>query len=364
VRTIDTVARLGGDEFVVMLGDLSANPQDAASHAELVGEKILLALAPPFMLAGHEHHSTACIGVTLFSDRRENVEDLLKRADLAMYRAKAVARNTLRFFDPEMQAAVIARAELETDLRRGVREGQFVLHYQPQVDHEGRLTGAEALVRWQHPRRGLVSPAEFIPLAEETGLIQPLGQWVLETVCAQLVAWSARPDTARLTLAMNVSAREFHHLEFVSRVLEVINRIGADPRKLMLEFTESLLVDDVEETIVKMNALKARGAGFSLDDFGTGYSSLSYLKHLPLDQLKIDRSFVRDVLTDSNDATIASTIMALGESLGLAVIAEGVETAEQRNLLARQGCLAFQGFHFGRPGPVSALRVTVEAGAI
>ena len=359
VRTIDTVARLGGDEFVVMLGDLSANPQDAASHAELVGEKILLALAPPFMLAGHEHHSTACIGVTLFSDHREIVEDLLKRADLAMYRAKAVGRNTLRFFDPEMQAAVIARAELETDLRRGVREGQFVLHYQPQVNQEGRLTGAEALVRWQHPRRGLVSPAEFIPLAEETGLIQPLGQWVLETVCAQLVAWSARPDTARLTLAMNVSAREFHHREFVSRVLEVINRMGVDPRKLMLEFTESLMVDDVEETITKMNALKARGAGFSLDDFGTGYSSLSYLKHLPLDQLKIDRSFVRDVLTDSNDATIASTIMALGESLGLAVIAEGVETVEQRNLLARQGCLAFQGFHFGRPGPVSALRVTV-----
>jgi predicted signal transduction protein with EAL and GGDEF domain len=364
VRTIDTVARLGGDEFVVMLGDLSANPQDAASHAELVGEKILLALAPPFMLAGHEHHSTACIGVTLFSDHREIVEDLLKRADLAMYRAKAVGRNTLRFFDPEMQAAVIARAELETDLRRGVREGQFVLHYQPQVDQEGRLTGAEALVRWQHPRRGLVSPAEFIPLAEETGLIQPLGQWVLETVCAQLVAWSARPDTARLTLAMNVSAREFHHREFVSRVLEVINRMGVDPRKLMLEFTESLMVDDVEETITKMNALKARGAGFSLDDFGTGYSSLSYLKHLPLDQLKIDRSFVRDVLTDSNDATIASTIMALGESLGLAVIAEGVETVEQRNLLARQGCLAFQGFHFGRPGPVDALWVTVEASEI
>ncbi len=360
VRAGDTVARLGGDEFVVMLGDLSANPREAASQAELVGEKILLALTPPSVLAGHEHHSTACIGVTLFSDHREIVEDLLKRADLAMYRAKAAGRNTLRFFDPEMQAAVTARAALEADLRVGVREGQFVLYYQPQVDREGRLTGAEALVRWQHPRRGLVSPGEFIPLAEECGLIQPLGQWVLEAVCLQLVAWSGRPDTAHLTLAMNVSAREFRHPEFVSRVLDVITRVGADPRRLMLEFTESLLVDDMEETITKMNALKARGGGFSLDDFGTGYSSLSYLKHLPLDQLKIDQSFVRDVLTDSNDAAIARTIMELGQSLGLAVIAEGVETEDQRNLLARQGCHAFQGFHFGRPGPVGALRVTTE----
>jgi diguanylate cyclase (GGDEF)-like protein/PAS domain S-box-containing protein len=363
VRAGDTVARLGGDEFVVMLGDLSANPQEAASHAELVGEKILLALAPPFMLAGHEHQTTGCIGVTLFSDHREIVEDLLKRADLAMYRAKAVGRNTLRFFDPEMQAAVTARAALETDLRRGVREGQFILHYQPQVDREGRITGAEALVRWQHPRRGLVSPAEFIPLAEEIGLIQPLGQWVLETACAQLVAWSARPDTAHLKLAMNVSAREFRHPEFVSRVFEVIDRIGADPRKLMLEFTESVLVDDMEETIAKMNALRARGGGVALDDFGTGYSSLSYLKHLPLDQLKIDQSFVRDVFINSNDAAIAFTILALGQSLGLAVIAEGVETEDQRNLLARQGCHAFQGFHFGRPGPVGALRVTAEPSA-
>ena len=364
VRACDTVARLGGDEFVVMLGDLSANPREAASQAEFVGEKILLALTAPFMLAGHEHHSTGCIGVTLFSDHREVGEDLLKRADLAMYRAKAVGRNTLRFFDPEMQAAVTVRAALEADLRSGVQEGQFVLHYQPQVDREGRLTGAEALARWQHPRRGLVPPAEFIPLAEETGLIQPLGQCVLETVCAQLVAWSARPGAAHLTLAMNVSAREFRGREFVSRVLDVINRVGADPRKLMLEFTESLLVDDMEETIAKMNALKARGVGFSLDDFGTGYSSLSYLKHLPLDQLKIDRSFVCDILVDSNDAAIAHSIIALGQSLGLSVMAEGVETEEQRDLLAGQGCQAFQGFHFGRPGPVEALPVTAETAAI
>ncbi|HEY6193962.1 MAG TPA: EAL domain-containing protein [Candidatus Eisenbacteria bacterium] len=361
VRAGDTVARLGGDEFVVLLGDLSANPADAASQAELVGEKILFSLALPSLLAGHEYHSTGCIGVTLFGDQRETVDDLLKRADLAMYRAKAVGRNTLRFFDPEMQAAVTARAALEADLRRGLRDGQFVVHYQPQVDAEGRLTGAEALVRWQHPRLGLAPPAVFISLAEETGLIQPLGQCVLEAVCAQLVAWSARPDTARLTLAMNVSAREFRRPEFVSRVLEVFQRIGADPRLLMLEFTESLMVDDMEETIAKMNALKARGVRFSLDDFGTGYSSLAYLKHLPLDQLKIDRSFVRDILIGSSDAAIAYTIIALGRSLGLAVIAEGVESDAQRQLLALQGCRAFQGFHFGQPGPVGSLRLTPEA---
>lgn len=352
VRGHDTVARLGGDEFVVILEDLSKSPQEAATQTETVGEKILGALAAPFPLAGYEHHSTGNIGVTLFSDQQETVDDLLKRADLAMYQAKAAGCNTLRFFDPQMQAAVTARNALEADLRRGMREGQFVLHYQPQVDGDGRLTGAEALVRWQHPRRGLVSPGEFIPLAEETGLIQPLGQWVLETACAQLVAWSARSDTAHLTLAMNVSAREFRHPEFVERVLAVLDHSGADPQRLMLEFTENPLLDDMEETVAKITALKARGAGFSLDDFGTGYSSLSYLKHLPLDQVKIDQSFVRDVLTDPNDAAIVRTIMALVQSLGLAVIAEGVETEEQRDFLARQGCHAFQGYLFGQPGPV------------
>jgi diguanylate cyclase (GGDEF)-like protein/PAS domain S-box-containing protein len=364
VRACDTVARLGGDEFVVMLGDLSANPEEAANQAELVGEKILLALTPPALLAGHEYHSTGCIGVTLFSDHREIGEDLLKRADLALYRAKAVGRNTLRFFDPEMQAAVTARAALEADLRCGMREGQFVLHYQRQVDREGRITGAEALVRWQHPHRGLVAPAEFIPLAEDTGLIQPLGRRVLEMVCAQLVAWSARPDTAQLTLAMNVSAREFRRPELVSRVLDVIDRTGADPGRLMLEFTESLLVDDLEEAITRMKALRAHGVGISLDDFGTGYSSLSYLKHLPLDQLKIDQSFVRDILVDSSDAAIARTIIALGQSLDLAVIAEGVETEEQWDCLAGLGCQAFQGFFFGRPGPADVLRATAQTAAI
>jgi diguanylate cyclase (GGDEF)-like protein/PAS domain S-box-containing protein len=357
VREVDTVARLGGDEFVVVLEELNGNRQQAAIQAEIVGEKFLAVLAQPYILAGHEHHSTAAIGVTLFNDHRETVDDLLKRADLAVYQAKAAGKNRLRFFDQEMQAAVSARTELEADLRRGVREGQLVIHYQPQVDGEGRLTGAEALVRWQHPRRGLIEPAEFIPLAEETGLIQPLGEWVLESVCAQLKDWSTRPDTAHLSLAMNVSAQEFRHPEFLPRVLAVIDRVGVDPHKLMLEFTESLLLDDLQGTVAKMIALKARGGGFSLDDFGTGYSSLAYLKHLPLDQLKIDRSFVRDILTDSNDAAIARTIMALGESLGLAVIAEGVETVEQRDFLAGQGCHAFQGYLFGPPGPVETLPV-------
>jgi diguanylate cyclase (GGDEF)-like protein/PAS domain S-box-containing protein len=355
VRAGDTVARLGGDEFIVMLEDLSGSSQEAASQTEVVGEKILASLAPPYLLAGHEHLCTGSVGAILFGDRRQTVDELLKRADLAMYRAKASGRNTLRFFDPQMQVTVTARAALEADLRRGVREGQFVLHYQPQVDGEGRTTGAEALVRWQHPRRGLVFPAEFIPLAEETRLIESLGQWVLESACGQLSAWSARPETAHLTLSINVSPREFRHPEFVARTLAVIVRAGVHPQKLIFEFTESALPDDLEETIAKMNAMRAHGERFSLDDFGTGYSSLSYLKHLPLDQLKIDQSFVRDVVTDHHDAAFALMITTLGQSLGLTVIAEGVETMEQRDFLAHQGCSAFQGYLFGRPGPVEGL---------
>jgi len=355
VRSCDTVARLGGDEFVVMLEDLSESSQEAATQAEAVGEKILAALSPPYVLAGAEHHSTGSVGGMIFGEVTESVDELLKRADVAMYRAKAAGRNTLRFFDQRMQVAVTARAVLEADLRKGVREGQFVLHYQPQVDGEGRLTGAEALARWQHPRRGLVLPDEFIPLAEETGLIEPLGRWVLESACAQLRAWSARPETAHLTLSINVSAREFRRAEFVARALAVIDRAGIDPRKLVLEFTQSPLPDDLEETIAKMITMRAHGEKFSLDDFGTGYSSLSYLKHLPLDELKIDQSFVRDVASDPNDAAISRTIMALGHSLGLSVIAEGVETVAQRDFLAQQGCRAFQGYLFGRPGPVDAI---------
>ena len=355
VRAGDTVARQGGDEFVVMLENLGGSPQEAAIRAATIGEKVLAALASSYLLGSYEYHSTGSVGGTLFTGHRVTVDDLLKRADLALYQAKVAGRNTLRFFDPGMQLAVNARALLASELRRGIRDGQLVLHYQPQVDLAGLVTGAEALVRWQHPRRGLVFPAELIPLAEETGLIESIGQWVLESVCVQLLAWSARAETAQLTLSMNVSAREFRHPEFVARTLAVIDRIGVDPHKLMFEFTESTLPDDLEETIAKMTAVKAHGEGFSLDDFGTGYSSLSYLKHLPIDQLKIDQSFVRDVLTSSSDAAFARTIMILAQSLGLTVIAEGVETVEQRDFLVHQGCRAFQGYLFGRPGPVELL---------
>ena len=349
LREGDTVARLGGDEFVIMLEDLSENINEAATQLETVGEKILADLNRAYLLAGHEYHGTPSIGVTLFGNQHATVEELLKQADLAMYQAKAAGRNALRFFDPRMQAVVSARAALEKDLRNAVRKRQFILNFQAQVDAAGRVTGAEVLVRWPHPQRGMVLPDDFIPLAEETGLILPLGLWVLESACAQLVAWSARADTAHLDLAVNVSIQQIRQPDFVEQVLAVLDHTGADPRRLQLELTESLLMDNVEDTIAKMTALKARGVGFALDDFGTGYSSLSYLKRLPLDKLKIDRSFVMDVLTDPNDAAIARTIVALAQSLGLAVIAEGVETDAHRDFLARHGCHAYQGYLFSRP---------------
>jgi diguanylate cyclase (GGDEF)-like protein/PAS domain S-box-containing protein len=363
VRQGDTVARLGGDEFLVMLEDLD-NGGFAAAQAEAVAVKILAALSQPYLLevavegglrSVVAHHCTSSMGISLYCGHQERADELIKRADLAMYQAKAAGRNTLRFFDPAMQAAVMARAALEADLRLGLQEKQFVVHYQAQVDGTACLTGAEALVRWQHPQRGLVAPLDFIPLAESTGLILPLGRWVLETACAQLVAWASNPATAQLTLAVNVSARQFHHPDFVDQVLAILAGSGADPQKLKLELTETLLLDDLDDTIGKIHVLKEQGLGFALDDFGTGYSSMAYLKRLPLDQLKIDRSFVRDVLSDPSDAAIARTIVALGQSLGLAVIAEGVESEAQRDFLASIGCYAYQGYLFGRPVAVEVL---------
>jgi len=352
IREGDTAARLGGDEFVVMLADLSENAPDAAAQAEVVGGKILAMLSQPYQMMGQECHSSASIGITLFGgNQHEEIDEPLKRADLAMYQAKAAGRNTLRFFDPQMQAVVSARAALETDLRVALEQAQFLLYYQPQVEADGSLAGAEALVRWQHPARGLVSPVDFIPLAESTGLILPLGQWVLETACAQLKAWSSCPDKAHWKLAVNVSARQFRQPDFVAQVLATLDCTGANPQHLKLELTESLLVADIDDVITKMHALKKVGVGFSLDDFGTGYSSLSYLKQLPLDQLKIDQSFVRDLLSDPGDAAIARAIVAMGHNLGLQVIAEGVETVEQRDMLALLGCDAYQGYYFGRPAP-------------
>ncbi len=357
VRSADTVARLGGDEFVVMLEELDGDALVAASQAEVVAKKVLSALNKQFALGNHNVHSSPSIGVTLFFQHKHNIEELLKRADLAMYQAKGAGRNTLRFFDPDMQAAASERAEMEADLRRALQDEQFVLYYQPVVDQAGGVTGVEALLRWQHPVRGMVSPAIFIPVAEQTGLILPLGRWVLEAACAQLVAWNDSPHTQRLSIAVNVSARQFRHPDFSTHILDLLRTSGANPYRLKLELTESLLLTDFEEAVLKMGELRSIGVSFSLDDFGTGYSSLAYLKRLPLDQLKIDQSFVRDVLTDANDAAIARTILSLAKSLDLGVVAEGVETQGQRDFLLQAGCRAFQGYFFGRPVPVEQLRL-------
>ncbi len=355
VRKTDLVARLGGDEFVVMADDLSDDPQAAAHKARVLAEKVLNTLREPFALVGHHHFATPSIGVTIFSGTRADVGELLKQADLAMYQAKSMGRNTLCFFDPAMQASMSADARTSSDLRDGLRRGEFVLYYQPQVDRAGVITGVEALLRWKHPERGLTFPADFIPVAEDTGLILPLGQWALETACAQLAAWEKRPETANLSIAVNVSVRQFRHPDFVDSVVACIRNSGIRPHRLKLELTESLLADRMEITIEKMGMLKALGVTLSLDDFGVGYSSLSVLKRLPLDQLKIDKAFVADLLTDPNDAAISRAIIALAQSLSLQVVAEGVETVEQRDFLTYQGCDQFQGHLFSKPLPIEAL---------
>ncbi len=355
VRESDTVARLGGDEFVIMLTELDVEPLTAAREAEVVAGKLLAALREPYDLGGVGHHNSGSIGVTLFGQNEATADELFQQADLALHQAKAAGRDSYRFFDPAMQASVSERVALERDLRLGLQAGQFLLHFQPQVDGVGHMTGAEVLLRWRHPQRGLVSPATFIPLAEESGLILPLGRWVLEQACRQLVRWAQQPQTDKLTLAVNVSSRQLRQADFVNEVLAVLAQTGAQPARLKLELTESLLLDNVDNTIAKMDELKARGVGFSLDDFGTGYSSLAYLKRLPLDQLKIDRSFVHDALGNRHDAAIVQAIVALGHSLKLQVIAEGVETWEQREFLAQQGCHHCQGYLFGQPGPVESL---------
>ena len=346
VRVNDTVARLGGDEFVVMLEGLNADTRMAAAEAKAVGDKILSVFGAPFYVGDFEHNSTASIGITLFPAPLDTVDDLLKRADLAMYRAKAQGRNTLCFFDPGMQAFVESRSALQADLRRALLNREFELRYQPQVDVTGAVIGAEALLRWQHAEHGWVSPAEFIPLAESAGLIVELGRFVLETACAQIARWSLQPATAGLTIAVNVSLRQFLDANFVNVVLDTLGATGIDPRRLKLEITESSAMENADDTIAKMTALRARDVGFSLDDFGTGYSSLSHLKRLPLDQLKIDRGFVTGVLTDPKDASIVRTLITLGRNLDLLVIAEGVETAGQRDFLEREGCGVYQGFLF------------------
>ncbi|HZW24641.1 MAG TPA: EAL domain-containing protein [Gallionella sp.] len=360
VREADTVARLGGDEFVVMLEELSEHALDAAAQTEHVGNKILAVLNQPYQLGAHKHQNTPSIGATLFNNIAQTTDELMKQADIAMYQAKRAGRNTLRFFDPQMQETVNTRAALEDALHNALANHEFQLYYQLQVGSSNRPLGAEALIRWEHPERGVVSPAQFIPLAEETGLILPIGQWVLETACAQLKSWQQSPLTCELVLAVNVSAKQFRQTDFVAQVKAVVQRHAIDPKLLKLELTESLLLETIEDTIATMNALNEIGVQFSLDDFGTGYSSLQYLKQLPLDQLKIDQSFVRDLVTDSSDKAIVRTIIAMANSLGLNVIAEGVETEEQRERLQGKGCAHYQGYLFGKPLPIGQFETLLK----
>lgn len=362
VREGDTVARLGGDEFVVLLEDLSENPLEAAAQTELISEKILNALNQSYQLATYQYHVTTSIGVTLFSDHNQSQEELLKQADIAMYQAKKAGRNAIRFFDPKMQETINHRAALESELHQAIEGHQFQLYYQIQVDSAQQPLGAEALIRWIHPERGLVSPFHFIPLAEETGLILPIGLWVLETACAQLKLWEQDTRTRDLTISVNVSAKQFCHVDFVTQVQMTLQRYAVQPKRLKLELTESLLLENVESIVVSMIALETIGVQFSLDDFGTGYSSLQYLKMLPLNQLKIDQSFVRDLVTDSSDRSIVRTIIAMANSLGFEVIAEGVETEEQHHILVNKGCSRFQGYLFGRPVPIDAFEAVLKLG--
>ncbi|WP_194726363.1 sensor domain-containing protein [Noviherbaspirillum malthae] len=349
VREGDTVARWGGDEFVVVTGQLGKRARDAAGHADAIAEQIRECLNAPYDLNTYEHHTTPSIGVALFQGHSETVEELLKQADLAMYQAKAAGRNAIRFFDPKMQAAITARVAMERNMRCSIQDGDFLLYYQPQMDRGKQIIGAEALLRWKHPQKGVISPAHFIHLAEDTGLILPLGEWILNTACRQLATWGMRQETMQLSLAVNVSARQFRHPDFVAQIMDAIDKSGANPRRLKLELTESLLLDDVDGTAEKMERLKAIGIEFSLDDFGTGYSSLSYLRRLPFEQLKVDQSFVRDVLVKHEDATLVKTIITLGRNLGLKVVAEGVMTQSQFDFLDRCVCDAFQGYFFSEP---------------
>jgi EAL domain-containing protein (putative c-di-GMP-specific phosphodiesterase class I) len=354
VRGEDFVGRLGGDEFVVLLERLPGSMREAAAQAETVAQKLLEVVGQPFQIGAIEYHTTTSIGLCLFSGAgEETVDEILKRTDAAMYRAKTAGRNTLCFFDPAMQASLEARAAMETELRRALPHQEFQLLFQPQMDSRRRLVGAEVLLRWLHPGRGLISPAQFIPLAEETGLIVPIGKWVLETACAQLRAWNALPGRQHFRIAVNVSARQFRQANFVQDVEDIVAAAGIEPRNLTLELTESLVLDNVADSIEKMESLKSAGIGFSMDDFGTGYSSLSYLKRLPLAELKIDQSFVRDVTTNPSDDVIVRTIIAMAKSLGLIVVAEGVEDPAQHEFLLQHECDHFQGYLFGWPQPAA-----------
>lgn len=354
VREVDTVARLGGDEFVILLEEIDKSEEEASRKIALVAEKIRISLTSPYLLNEHEYHSSPSIGVCLYHGNDESLETLLKHADMAMYQAKDSGRNTVRFFDPNMQLAVESHAALEADLRHAVQHDQLCLHYQIQVGANNDTLGAEALVRWIHPRRGMVSPAQFIPVAEESGLILEIGAWVLDTACRQLAEWQNNALNNKLTIAVNVSAQQFKLCNFVESVAKILRDHNVDASLLKLELTESVVLSDVTDVVSKMHALKTLGVQLSMDDFGTGYSSLSYLKLLPLDQLKIDQSFVRDVTKDINDAVMVQTIIGMAHNFSLHVIAEGVETKGQLAFLKQHGCTAYQGYLFSKPIEIEA----------
>ena len=359
-REHDTVARIGGDEFVLLIEHLSSDPVESRAQAETLARKVQEALRQPYQIGERQLHCSASIGLSFLDSAYEQTEEPLKRAELAMYQAKAGGRDTLRFFEPQMQEMVSAKVTLEADLRQAIADQQFRLYYQAQVSDEQGIIGVEVLLRWHHPERGLVSPAEFIPLAEETGLILPIGAWVLQGACEQLALWAGQPKLEHLSLAVNVSARQFRERDFVEQVLSTLERTLANPQRLKLQLTESILLADVADVIAKMRALKAKGVGFEIDDFGTGYSSLAYLKRLPLDRLKIDQGFVRDILMGPDHVAIARAIIVLADSLGLGVIAEGVETQAQRELLASLGCHTCQGYLFSKPLPVDEFEALVR----
>ncbi len=364
VRNSDTVARLGGDEFVVLLGELSEGEDFASEQALKIAEKVSNELARPFQLNDFEHKCSASIGVTMFCNAGMTAEDVQKRADAAMYQAKDAGRNTVRFFDPQTQAMLEARSELESELRMAIERSELQMYFQIQADLDSKPIGAEALIRWVHPKIGMVFPGQFIPMAEETGLILPIGQWVLESVCKQIKLWESNPIACELQIAVNVSAKQFHQDDFVTKVSETIKQTGINPSKLKLELTESMVLDDVGETVSKMKALKKLGVRFSMDDFGTGYSSLSYLTQLPLDQLKVDQSFVRNIGIKPTDAVIVQTIIGMATNLNIESIAEGVETQAQRDFLARAGCNLYQGYLYGKPVPVEKFNnALIEMGA-
>lgn len=347
-RKSDTVARIGGDEFVVMLENLDASLELAAAQARRIADSILLALSQPYMLDGREALSGASIGISLFGNQSATVDDLLRQADFALYQAKSAGRNMVQFFSPVLQTAAQRRTALEQELRRALLNQQFTLYFQPQIDND-RLVAVEALVRWNHPQQGLLAPADFLPLAEQTGLVLPIEAWILDAVCAQAAIWGKRRETAHLSIALNVSASQIRQRDFVEKVLQAIDRAGADPSRIVLEVGEAVLATETDDLISTMSQLRAHGIRFALDGFGSGASCLAALKHLPLDQLKLHRSFLRDIPTDPASCAIAQTIIFLGLALGLPVVAEGVETVEQREFLVRLGCHIFQGYLFSFP---------------